>query len=105
MSPSPNPSDVLVNGQWTGPGTANPQAGEIANANPGLAQLAQYMGMTTTQTQAWINSSAAATQTAPPAIPTPATAVVTASPLIAGQPWYVWAAGGALALFLFGARK
>lgn len=105
MTPSPNPADVLVNGQWTGPGTANPQAGEIAGANPGLAQLAQYMGMTTMQTQAWINSTAAATQTAPPAISTPTTAVVAASPSLLGQPWYVWAGGGIVALFLFGGRK
>ena len=103
---TPSPADVLVNGQWTGPGTANPQAGEIAGANPGLAQLAQYMGMTTAQTAAWIQSSQAATQTAPPAIPTPVTAAAAApAPSIAGQPWYVWAAGGLLAFFIFGRRK
>ena len=62
-----NAGDVLVSGfdangnpvqVWTGPGTNNPQAGEISGANPGLAQLAQYMGMTTAQTQAWISSQA-----------------------------------------------
>lgn len=60
-----NAGDVLVSGfdangnpvqVWTGPGTVNPQAGEIAGANPGLAQLAQYMGMTTAQTQAWLTA-------------------------------------------------
>lgn len=63
----PHAGDVLVSGfdtqgnpiqQWTGPGTANPQAGEIAGANPGLVQLSQFMGMTPAQTQAWINSTA-----------------------------------------------
>ncbi len=53
---APNPLDVLVNGVWTGPGTVNPQAGEIAGADPGLTQLAQYMGMTEAQTAAWIAS-------------------------------------------------
>jgi hypothetical protein len=95
-SPAPNPADVLVttsdaNGnpttQWTGPGTANPQTGEVAGANPGLTQLAQYMGMSTAQTQAWINSSAAATQTPPPVIPpVPPAAIPVAAPVTAPAP-------------------
>ena len=86
-SPAPNANDVLVNGTWTGPGTANPQAGEIANANPGLAQLAQYMGMSTAQTQSWINSSAAAPQTPPPVIPpVPPVAIPVTTPVTAPAP-------------------
>jgi hypothetical protein len=69
---APSPLDVLVNGVETGPGTANPQAGEIAGANPGLSQLADYLGMSTGQTQAWINAqtgqATAAPATAPPVI-------------------------------------
>lgn len=73
-----NPGDVLVSGydaqgnpvtEWTGPGTLNPQAGEIAGANPGLVQLAQYMGMTPAQTQAWIQTSQAKTGVTPPVLP------------------------------------
>ena len=55
--------------EWTGRGTANPQAGEIAGANPGLVQLAQYMGMTPAQTQAWIQTSQAKTGVTPPVLP------------------------------------
>jgi hypothetical protein len=63
--PSVANGNILVSGfdsngnpttQWTGPGTPNPQAGEIAGANPGLNQLAQYMGQSTAATQAWITA-------------------------------------------------
>ncbi len=86
---APNPADVLVNGQWTGPGTANPQAGEIAGADPGLTQLAAYMGMSEAQTAAWIQKSQAARASSPATTPATAPAV----------PWYVWAIGAAV---LFG---
>ncbi len=89
----PNPADVLVNGQWTGPGTANPQAGEIAGADPGLTQLANYMGMTEAQTAAWIVQSQAA--------PRAAAAPIPAASLAGSVPWYGWAAGAVVLISLF----
>lgn len=92
---------MLINGQWTGPGTANPQAGEIAGANPGLTQLANYMGMSEAQTQAWISAGSPA-----PRVSLPAASAPIAAATGSGVPWYVWAAiGVGAALFIFGSGE